>query len=64
MDPIELRAAAVRLVNLHARFAICFGRREAPEHALGCLRRLLLGTGRKSTEPMALMSGVACILTG
>ena len=40
MDTIELRAAAVRLVNLHGRFADCFGRREAREHALGYLRGL------------------------
>lgn len=57
MDTIELRAAAVRLVNLHGRFADCFGRREAREHALGYLRGLLLATGRKSVEPMALMFG-------
>jgi SRSO17 transposase len=57
MDTIELRAAAVRLVNLHGRFADCFGRREPREHALGYLRGLLLGTGRKSVEPMALMFG-------
>ena len=44
---------AVRLVNLHGRFADCFGRRKAREHALGYLRGLLLATGRKSVEPMA-----------
>ena len=57
MDTVELRAAAERLVKLHGRFAPCFGRRECREHALGYLRGLLLGTGRKSVEPMALVFG-------
>jgi len=57
MDTIELRAASERLVKLHGRFAHCFGRRESQEHALGYLRGLLLGTGRKSVEPMALVFG-------
>ena len=42
MDTIELRAAATRLLNLHQRFAPCFGRRECQEHSLGYLRGLLL----------------------
>jgi SRSO17 transposase len=57
MDTIELRAASERLLKLHGRFAHCFGRREPREHALGYLRGLLLGTGRKSVEPMALVFG-------
>jgi SRSO17 transposase len=57
MDTIELRAAAERLTKLHGRFAYCFGRRESREHSLGYLRGLLLGTGRKSIEPMALVFG-------
>ena len=57
MDTIELRAAAERLAKLHERFARCFGRRECREHALGYLRGLLLATGRKSVEPMALHFG-------
>jgi len=57
MDTIELRAASERLVKLHRRFACCFGRRESQEHALGYLRGLLLGTGRKSIEPMAMVFG-------
>jgi len=57
MDTIELRAASERLVKLHGRFAHCFGRREPQEHALGYLRGLLLGTDRKSVEPMALVFG-------
>jgi SRSO17 transposase len=59
MDTIELRAASERLVNLHGRFAPCFGRRESQAHALGYLHGLLLGTGlgtgRKSIEPMAMI---------
>jgi SRSO17 transposase len=57
MDTIELRAAAARLLNLHERFAPCFGRRECQEHSLGYLRGLLLAGGRKSVEPMALLFG-------
>ena len=55
LSSIELRAAGVRLVNLHGRFADCFGRREAREHAVGYLRGLLLATGRNRGEPMALI---------
>jgi SRSO17 transposase len=57
MDTIELRAAAARLLNLHGRFAPCFGRRECREHSFGYLRGLLLAGGRKSVEPMALLFG-------
>lgn len=57
MDTIELRAASERLVSLHQRFASYFGRRESREHALRYLRGLLLGSGRKSVEPMALIFG-------
>lgn len=57
MDTIELRAAAERLTKLQERFAPCFGRRECREHALGYVRGLLLATGRKSVEPMALVFG-------
>ncbi len=57
MDTVELRAAAARLLKLHGRFAPLFGRRESQEHSLGYLRGLLLGKGRKSVEPMALMFG-------
>jgi SRSO17 transposase len=57
MDTIELRAASGWLTKLHERFAHCFGRRESREHSLGYLRGLLLGTGRKSVEPMALVFG-------
>jgi SRSO17 transposase len=57
MDAIELRAASGRLTKLHERFVPCFGRRECQGHALGYLRGLLVGTGRKSVEPMALVFG-------
>lgn len=57
MDTIVLRAASERLTKLHGRFAPCFGRRECREHSLGYLRGLLLGSGRKSVEPMALVFG-------
>jgi SRSO17 transposase len=57
MDTIELRAASERLAELHGRFVPCFGRREPQGHSLGYLRGLLLGTGRKSVEPMALVFG-------
>jgi SRSO17 transposase len=57
MDTIELRAASVKLSELHGRFAHCFGRRESREHASGYLRGLLLAGGRKSVEPMALVFG-------
>ncbi|MCR4412978.1 MAG: transposase [Thermoguttaceae bacterium] len=57
MDTVELRAAAARLLTLHGRFAPLFGRRECQEHSLGYLRGLLLGEGRKSVEPMALVFG-------
>ena len=49
--------AAARLLNLHERFAPCFGRRECREHSFGYLRGLLLAGGRKSVEPMALLFG-------
>jgi SRSO17 transposase len=57
MDTNELRAVGPRLQCLHGRFAGLFGRREAREHSLGYLRGLLLGDGRKSVEPMALVFG-------
>jgi SRSO17 transposase len=57
MDTIELRAASEWLTKLHERFSPCFGRRESREHSLGYLRGLLLGAGRKSVEPMALVFG-------
>ena len=57
MKTVELRAAATRLEKLHRRFAPCFGRVENRQHALGYLRGLILGEGRKSAEPMALVFG-------
>src|SRR4051812_33296730 len=57
MTPSELRAAAGELLEFHKRFAPLFGRKEAQEHSLVYLNGLLLGEGRKSAEPMALVFG-------
>src|ERR1700689_661848 len=57
MTTDELRAAADRLVQLHARFAPLFGRKEARAQSRIYLNGLLLATGRKSAEPMALECG-------
>ena len=54
---MELRATARELVNLHQRFAPLFGRKEAQAQSLIYLNGLLLATGRKSAEPMALAFG-------
>jgi SRSO17 transposase len=55
----EVRAAAGELVHLHQRFAPLFGRKEARAQSLVYLRGLLLASGRKSAEPMALTFGEA-----
>lgn len=57
MTTNELRAAAGELVHLHQRFAPLFGRKEARAQSLVYLNGLLLGQGRKSAEPMALVFG-------
>src|SRR2546426_9719347 len=57
MTTNELRATARELVNLHCRFAPLFGRKEAQAQSLIYLNGLVLGTGRKSAEPMALTFG-------
>jgi SRSO17 transposase len=57
MTPSEVRAAAGELVHLHQRLAPLFGRKEARAQALVYLNGLLLGQGRKSAEPMALVFG-------
>jgi SRSO17 transposase len=57
MTSYELRATARELVNLHHCFAPLFGRKEAQAQSLVYLNGLLLGTGRKSAEPMALTFG-------
>jgi SRSO17 transposase len=57
MTTSEVRAAAGELVRLHERFAPLFGRREAREQSQVYLHGLLLGQGRKSAEPMALVFG-------
>jgi SRSO17 transposase len=57
MTTSELRAAAGELVPLHQRFAPLFGRKEARAQSLVYLNGLLLGQGRKSAEPIALVFG-------
>jgi SRSO17 transposase len=60
VDPMttdELRAAAGELVHLHERFAPLFGRPEARAQSVIYVQGLLLGQGRKSAEPMALVFG-------
>ena len=57
MTTSELRAAAGQLTYLHQRFAPLFGRKEARAQSLVYLNGLLLGQGRKSAEPMALVFG-------
>ena len=57
MTADEVRAAADELVHLHDRFAHLFGRVEARTQSFIYLNGLLLATGRKSAEPMALVFG-------
>jgi SRSO17 transposase len=57
MTKDELRAAAGQLVHLHERFAPLFGRQEARQQSLIYLNGLLLATGRKNAEAMALEYG-------
>jgi SRSO17 transposase len=57
MTTYELRATARELVQLHQRFAPLFGRKEARAQSLVYLNGLLLASGRKSAEPMALAFG-------
>lgn len=57
MTTNELRATARELVSLHHRFAPLFGRKEPQAQSLIYLNGLLLGTGRKSAEPIALTFG-------
>jgi SRSO17 transposase len=59
MTTYELRATARELAHLHHRFAPLFGRKEARAQSLVYLNGLLLATGRKSAEPMALVFGQA-----
>jgi SRSO17 transposase len=57
MTPDEVRAAANHLSELHQRFAPLFGYQQAQHHALTYLRGLLLHSGRKNTESIALTFG-------
>lgn len=55
----EVRALGRGLAKLHARYAACFGRKEARGHALVYLQGLLLGEGRKNVERIALRFSTA-----
>lgn len=55
MTPLEVRAAAEQLVELHQRYAPLFGYQPAQAHALTYLRGLLQLEGRKNTEAIALV---------
>lgn len=57
MTANEVRAAADQLVYLHERFSPLFGRVEARKQSFVYLNGLLLSSGRKSAEPMALLFG-------
>ena len=57
MTTDELRAAAGQLLHLHERFAPLFGRKEARQQSLVYLNGLLLASGRKNAEAMALEYG-------
>jgi SRSO17 transposase len=57
MTTHDLRATAAELLRLHHRFAPLFGRKEARTQSLIYLQGLLLASGRKSAEPMALIFG-------
>jgi SRSO17 transposase len=59
MTPSDVRAAAAELVQLHARFAPVFGRKEVQAHSRVYLQGLLSAPGRKSAEPIALAFGQA-----
>ena len=50
----EVRALGRDLAKLHGRFASCFGRQESQGHALTYLKGLLLASGRKNVERIAL----------
>jgi len=50
----ELRAAADRLLKLHARFAPLFGRIESRRHSTDYVKGLLVSAERKNVEAMTL----------
>jgi SRSO17 transposase len=50
----RVRACARKITGFHERFASDFGRKEARRHALVYLKGLILGTGRKNVERIAL----------
>ena len=50
----RVRAAARGINRLHRRFAGCFGRKESRAHSRVYLQGLMLATGRKNVEAIAL----------
>jgi SRSO17 transposase len=50
----KVRACARKIVAFHDRFASCFGRSEARNHARVYLQGLILAEGRKNVERIAL----------
>ena len=57
MTPDDVRAAAERLTQFHQRFAPCFGKDEAQNHAYVYVKGLMTCPDRKSIEPIALLLG-------
>jgi SRSO17 transposase len=57
MTKDDVRAAAGRLLEFHARFAPLFGKDEAQEHAYTYVKGLMVCPERKSIEPIALIVG-------
>jgi len=57
MTEDDVRAAAERLVEFHARFADLFGKDQAQDHAYTYVKGLMTCPERKSVEPIALNVG-------
>jgi SRSO17 transposase len=53
----EVRAAARRLMEFHARFSPLFGKDQAQDHAYTYVKGLMVCPERKSVEPIALHVG-------
>jgi SRSO17 transposase len=57
MTPVDVRAAATLLVEMHHEYAPLFGKAEAQRHAYDYIKGLLICPERKSIEPIALLVG-------
>ena len=57
MTEDEVRAAAMRLVDFHERFAPLFGKVQAQDHAYTYVKGLMVCPERKSIEPIAINVG-------